>query len=191
MKLLTQNSKLKKTSLLTGKKTLDFALPALTTCPYAKDCKKYCYANKGFYTWPVVKAKHTANFAATKYPNFTHNMFDEIVMSEAEAIRIHSSGDFYNYTYFEKWLNIIKALPHVTFYAYTKSIIIVEKYKIPDNLTLIYSFGGMYDERINKETDKHAIVLQKNEKMPKGYVSASDNDHVTLANNNKISLNIH
>ena len=58
MKLLTQNSKLKKTSLITGKKTLDFALPAISTCPMAGKCKKYCYANKGAYLWPNVKAKH-------------------------------------------------------------------------------------------------------------------------------------
>ncbi len=103
MKLLTQNSKLRKTSVVTGRKTMDFALPAIKTCPFAGECKKYCYASKGAYRWRNVRAKHEANYRATLKHDFTVDMMEEIIMSEAQAIRIHSSGDFYSKIYYRKW----------------------------------------------------------------------------------------
>ena len=55
MKLLTQNSKLKKTSIENNMRVLNFSLPAYKTitgkivCPFAKDCIKYCYAQKDLF----------------------------------------------------------------------------------------------------------------------------------------------
>ena len=57
MNLLTQNSKLKKTSKAVGLKVMNFGIPALVdpesgrrTCPFAGSCAKYCYAQKGAYS---------------------------------------------------------------------------------------------------------------------------------------------
>ena len=94
---------------------MDFALPAVKTCPYAGECKKYCYAAKGAYIWPIVRAKHEANYQATRRDDFVDVMFDEIVMSQSEAVRIHSSGDFYNNEYFWKWTKLAHSLPHIIF----------------------------------------------------------------------------
>ncbi len=187
LKLLTQNAKMKKTSKLTGKKTYDFALPAMSTCPFAGECKKYCYASKGSFMYPVVKAKHEANYQATKDKDFTVNMIEEIIMSEAECIRLHSSGDFYSREYFIKWRKIANALPHITFYAYTKSLPHTTWYP-PENLILLYSFGGTHDHIIDKKTDRHAIVIKKGESVPMDYAIANNNDHLALASNKKIAL---
>ena len=62
MNLLTQNAKMKKTSLENNAKIFNFSIPAYKTkggkitCPFAKDCIKYCYAQKGNYTrFPKIK----------------------------------------------------------------------------------------------------------------------------------------
>ena len=56
MNLLTQNAKMKKTSKENKAKIFNFSIPAYktrsgkVTCPFAKECVKYCYAQKGNYT---------------------------------------------------------------------------------------------------------------------------------------------
>ena len=57
MKLLTQNSKLKKTSKALDLRVFNFGIPAYKTasgkltCPMADECIKFCYARKGAYIW--------------------------------------------------------------------------------------------------------------------------------------------
>lgn len=188
-RLLTQNSKLKKTSEITGIKTYDFALPALKTCPKAGACRSFCYASKGAYLWPAAKNKHAENFERTKKVAFIHEMCNEIDRFNIEAVRIHSSGDFYSAAYLNKWLKIIKAMPDVTFYAYTKSLHLFQGLELPPNFTVIYSFGGKLDHLIDVKKDRHAIVYD--ETLPDGYSYANDNDHVALARNKKIGLKKH
>lgn len=48
-------------------------------------------------------------------------MVDEITRKGVLVCRIHSSGDFMDRGYAEKWLAIVRACPRVTFYAYTRS----------------------------------------------------------------------
>ena len=191
--LLTQNSKLKKTSKITGIKTFDFAITAGLTCPKADACLAFCYAQKGAYHYPVVKNKHLQNFEATKSNTFVYNMCLEISKKKIEAVRIHSSGDFYNRTYLNKWLRIALQLPDVTFYAYTKSLHLFKEHgenvELPKNVVIIYSFGGKLDHLINKRKDRHAVVYT--DKLPKGYAYANTNDHVALARNKRIALKLH
>ena len=52
MNLLTQNSKLKRTSKELGLRVFNFGIPAYKsasgklTCPFADECVKFCYAKK-------------------------------------------------------------------------------------------------------------------------------------------------
>ena len=61
MNLLTQNSKLKKTSKHFNKRVFNFGLPAYKSstgkvvCRMADQCIKFCYAKKGAYIWSNVK----------------------------------------------------------------------------------------------------------------------------------------
>ena len=61
MNLLTQNTKLKKTSKVLGLRVFNFGIPAYKsasgklTCPMADECVKFCYAKKGAYIWSNVK----------------------------------------------------------------------------------------------------------------------------------------
>ena len=125
-------------------------------------------------------------FKATKKDDFTIKMIAEIIETQSEMIRIHSSGDFYNYDYILKWLSIADSLPHVTFYAYTKSVRLFKKLKsIPKNFIVIYSYGGK-DDHLIKKSDRHAKVFD--DFIPEEYSYANDNDHIALAKNKKIGL---
>lgn len=152
LKYLSQNSKMKKASL----KTYNFDLPAIKTCPFADRCKVYCYATKGFYQMPSVKAKFERNLEASKKDNFAHEIQKDIDLLKSkgkiDAIRIHSSGDFYNENYLDKWIEIIANNQDIVFYAYTKSLPYFNnpELKYTDNFKVIFSEGGKYDHLIEK-----------------------------------------
>lgn len=152
LKYLSQNSKMKKASL----KTYNFDLPAIKTCPFADKCKVYCYATKGFYQMPSVKAKFERNLEASKLDNFVSEIQKDIDLlkekGKIDAIRIHSSGDFYNENYLDKWIEIIANNQDIVFYAYTKSLPYFNnpELKYSDNFKVIFSEGGKYDHLIEK-----------------------------------------
>jgi len=152
-----------------GVRCAAFDLPCGWTCPFAKDCrtkvievdgkrhaemtgKFQCYASKAELLYPSVYRKRQVNLAASKADNFAELMIGEIKSEAVKIVRIHSSGDFYNGKYIEKWINIIESLPEVTFFGYTKDISVVLSLcsdPIP-NWKMTYSYGGRDDEEANK-----------------------------------------
>ena len=104
MELLTQNSKLKKTSKLNNVRVFNFGIPAQDTCIWAGECKKFCYASKGAYIWSNVKPAFERRLEATKQDNFPQLMIAEITKKKATHVRIHDSGDFYSREYIQKCL---------------------------------------------------------------------------------------
>jgi hypothetical protein len=185
LQFLTQNRKMKKSK---NAKIFNFGIPAKLTCKAALECKKYCYAAKGFYLWPNVKEAQNRRYKATKKDNFCIEMIKDIIESEASHVRIHDSGDFYSREYLNKWFTIIEALPHVTFYAYTKMIPLFKNEKLPKNFTVIFSYGGKYDHLILKN-DRNAKIFK--ESMPKNYIDTSNNDLNAIGKNKNIGLLIH
>lgn len=192
MDLLTQNSKLKKTSLLNGTKVYNFGIPAQDTCLWAGDCKKFCYASKGAYIWSNVKPAFQRRLDATKQDNFPQVMIAEITKRKVEVVRIHDSGDFYSREYLHKWFKVMESMPHVRFYAYSKSLPLLQGERLPDNFTLIKSEGGKRDDLIDASSDRHARIFKSEaELIAAGYANASENDLIAIGNNPKIGLIAH
>lgn len=188
MKLLSSNSKLKKDGIF------NFTLPAyksvsgLITCPMAKDCISNCYARQGCYQFSNVRNKHEKNLQATLTDDFSVEMIIDIIESKAQIVRIHDSGDFYNREYISKWLTVIDSMPHVTFYAYTKSWAFFAGVELPSNFRLIQSCGGKVSPDENKA---HSKVFESLEALKKaGYSDASESDLVALTSD-KIGLVYH
>lgn len=190
--LLTQNDKMKKASV----RTFNFGIPAHVSksgeliCVFAKECIYNCYAKEGAYRWPAVANAYEYRYETTKSPLFPEIMTAEIKKKKAKAIRIHDSGDFYCVEYVLKWLEIMKALPDVQFYAYTKSIPFFDGLDIPSNFQLIFSNGGKIQV---SDTDRHSQVFNTLEDLlDAGYVDASQDDTEAWRNpNNKIGLVLH
>lgn len=140
------------------------------TCPGASLCKSYanprtgkvtdakgsqfrCYATSLEAVFPSNRRLHWANFDAMRAAGTVSNMVDEISASlsnKLKVVRIHSSGDFFNANYFEAWLNVCSNFPAISFFGYTK-ILPYLKVNKPDNLHLVYSFGGIYDKQLTKD----------------------------------------
>lgn len=200
MNLLTQNSKMKKTSLKNNAKIFNFSIPAYktksgkVTCPFAAACVKYCYAQKGNYTrYPIVQEVQEKKYEISKQNNFNSLMNAEIKKKKATHIRIHDSGDFYSIKYLAKWIQIAEHNKEVIFYAYTKSIkFFVDGLLVPDNMKIIFSEGSKTDNLINAREHRHARIFKTSEALiSAGYIDASENDLQAITDNKKVGLIFH
>ena len=200
MNLLTQNSKMKKTSKENKSKILNFSIPAFktkagkTTCPFAGGCQKYCYAQKGNYTrFPIVQELMEQKYLLSKQDNFNTLMNEEIKKKKPTHVRIHDSGDFYSPEYLNKWVTIAKDNKSVIFYAYTKSIkFFTEGLTVPTNLKIIFSEGSKIDSLIDVKKHRHARIFKDVATLlSAGYIDASTNDLQAITDNKKVGLVYH
>ncbi len=200
--LLTQNSKLKKTSKAIGARVFNFGIPAFTdpetgkrTCPFAGSCAKFCYAQKGAYSWSNVKPAFAERYRRTKTDQFVSDMNAEIAKKRADYVRVHDSGDYYGPEYIEKWVEIAQSNPDVRFYSYTKSIPLFKGRELPENFDIIFSEGSTVDDMIDTETDRHARIFKTDqERIDAGYADAMSNDLMATKwfnDTNKVGLVFH
>jgi hypothetical protein len=200
--LLTQNAKLKKTSLENNTKIFNFSISAYKTskgklvCPFAKECIKFCYAQKGNYKrFPNVFKSLEKKYNISRGANFVELMSKEVKRKKANYIRIHDSGDFYSKEYLNKWLTIAKENKSVIFYAYTKSVSFFNGLQLPKNVKIIFSEGGKLDKTIDTSKHRHARIFKGvnalNDLIASGYINASNNDLNAITNNKKVGLIYH
>ena len=202
MNLLTQNSKLKKTSKHFDKRVFNFGIPAYksasgkTTCPFADKCVKFCYAKKGAYIWSNVKPAFEKRYQLTKTDQFVDAMDADIKKKKADYVRVHDSGDYYSPTYLQKWLTIALKNPTVRFYSYTNSIQFIKDLKtIPANFDFIFSDSGKQVNLIDKSEDRHTKIFKNLEQLQQAkYTDASNFDLYATkwySNTNNVGLIIH
>ena len=202
MNLLTQNSKLKKTSKHFDKRVFNFGIPAYksasgkTTCPFADKCVKFCYAKKGAYIWSNVKPAFEKRYQLTKTDQFVDAMDADIKKKKADYVRVHDSGDYYSPTYLQKWLTIALKNPAVRFYSYTNSIQFIKDLEtIPANFDFIFSDSGKQVNLIDKSTDRHTKIFKSLEQLQQAkYTDASNFDLYATkwySNTNNVGLIIH
>lgn len=201
MELLTQNSKLKKTSKVIGAKVVNFGIPAYKsqsgklTCPFADECIKFCYAQKGAYIWSNVKPAFEKRYEATKREDFIEVMQKELDRKKPAYVRVHDSGDYYSEAYLQKWLTIAKNNPHIRFYSYTNSVAMLKGAILPDNYDIIFSDSGKQKHLIDPATDRHTKIFKSYEDLySEGYANAMESDlNATkwFSNSNKVGLVFH
>lgn len=209
MELLTQNSKMKKSSQ-NGMTVVNWTIPAFQsktgfkTCPNAGLCSVGCYARSGTYRFSNVAAAHEKKLELSQSDNFAQLMIEEIDSWLKKRnvthlkVRIHDAGDFYSIVYALKWFKIMSHYEkndRVSFYAYTKQVEMFKKdlRMIPTNFRLIFSYGGKQDAMIQNETDFHSRVFETiDELLNAGYVDGTIDDMVAaIGNCNKIGLVYH
>ena len=201
MNLLTQNSKIKKTSKKFGVRLFNFGIPAYKsvsgkiTCPFAGDCVKFCYAQKGAYIWSNVKPAFEKRYELTKTDDFVNKMNAEIVKKKPDQIRVHDSGDYYSPADRRKGLDVAINNPSVRFYSYTNSVEMLKNVTLPANYDIIFSDSGKQKHLINEKTDRHTKIFHShNEIISAGYVDSSEYDLMATKwynKNTKIGLIFH
>ena len=201
MNLLTQNSKLKKTSKKLKLRVFNFGIPAYKsasgklTCPMADECVKFCYAKKGAYIWSNVKPAFEKRYELSKTDDFVNKMYDEIVKKKPDYVRVHDSGDYYSRKYLSKWIDIALLFPEVKFYSYTNMVQLTKEADLPSNFDIIYSDSGKQTHLIDYQADRYTKIFGSDEELDRaGYVNASKVDLFAtkwFSNNKKVGLVYH
>ena len=183
MNLLTQNSKLKRTSKALGVRVFNFGIPAYKsasgklTCPFADECVKFCYAKKGAYIWSNVQPVFEKRYQLSKTNKFIPTMIDEIVNKRPDYVRVHDSGDYYSKEYLQKWLRIARTFPEVNFYSYTNCIKMFKDIELPNNYDIIFSDSGKQKHLIDQSIDRHTKIFHNHtELISSNYIDASKID---------------
>jgi len=201
MNLLTQNSKLKKTSKELRLRVFNFGIPAYKsasgklTCPMADTCVKFCYAKKGAYIWSNVKPAFEKRYELTKTDDFVEAMNAEIRKKKPDYVRVHDSGDYYSTAYLKKWIQVAIYNPSVRFYSYTNMVDMMLKASLPDNYDIIFSDSGKQKHLINERKHRHTKIFSTNSDLiSNGYVDASSIDLMAtkwFSKNHKVGLVFH
>lgn len=201
MNLLTQNSKLKKTSKELGLRVFNFGIPAYKsasgklTCPMADSCVKFCYAKKGAYIWSNVKPAFEKRYELTKTDNFVEAMNAEIRKKKPDYVRVHDSGDYYSRAYLHKWIEVAIHNPSVRFYSYTNMVDMMIKASLPDNYDIIFSDSGKQKHLINERKHRHTKIFSSvSDLLSADYTDASSIDLMATKwfnNTNRVGLVFH
>lgn len=200
MRILSQNSKMLRTSKHFGVRILNFGIPAFrsksgkTTCPFSGDCVKFCYARKGTYKYKNTSEAYENRYLLTLRDDFVETMSVQLKYENPSYVRIHDSGDFYSKKYLDKWLEIINAFPSIRFYAYTNSVELIKKNidSLPENFDVIFSTSGKQKQMIDPTKDRHAVIFSSLDAMKHSeYVNASEHDlYATRWFNNSIRVGL-
>ena len=173
----------------------EYNLPTGTTCPFAMECK--VVVDKVTGKFDVTKGQYRCYASsAERFPavrNHRHNNFDfvrnggvPVIPKDCKAIRIHSSGDFFNQSYFDMWLKLAEENPNVEFWAYTKSLNywINRLNDIPSNLILTASYGGKTDNLIEKFNLKNVKVYAEIKEVPSNRPIDTNDNYARIPNVN-------
>jgi len=201
MNLLTQNSKLKKTSKALGLRVFNFGIPAYKsasgklTCPMADECIKFCYAKKGAYIWSNVKPAFEKRYQLSKTDDFVSKMYNEIVKKKPDYVRVHDSVDYYSKKYLNKWIDIALLFPEVRFYSYTNMVEMMLYTSLPSNFDIIFSDSGKQKHLINERKHRHTKIFSSvGDLLSAGYTDASSVDLMATKwfnKTNKVGLVFH
>jgi len=164
-------------------KLASFSMPALYTCPNANECKEGCYAQQGRQMFSVVLNAYQENRAMFDDDTLWEQLQGELMVHRVQArrmhktayVRIHDSGDFFCQEYLDGWIDLMRLFPEVRFYAYTKMVDMMHSTELPDNFTVVMSYGGLED-RLIEDSDRQAIVVPKDFRLPEGWVDGTEDD---------------
>lgn len=184
-------------------KVYSFSILAGVDCPFANECKSK--AEVGANGKRTIKDGPNTKFrcfSASQEAQYDHvydsrkhnhdilhglndrwDMADAIesaIPDDAGVIRIHVSGDFFNYEYFMAWLIVASRRPGILFYAYTKSLpyFVRSREYMPENLRITASRGGKRDDMIDSFNLKEAVVVySEQEAEEKNLIIDNDDSH--------------
>lgn len=196
-----------------ARKIYSFDLPAGHTCPSANICLSKavlkadgtgymikdgpkteirCYAASEEVIFPAVRINREYNRKVLLQAMSDKNVYDVLFKSlpkNAGIVRIHSSGDFFNKTYFDSWVKLAKQKPDVLFYGYTKHAIQWLNQDLPCNFRITASYGGKQDALIAEHNLRFAdIVYSKKEADLLGLPIDDDDSHAALGTSSMVFL---
>ena len=154
-----------------------FDIPPIVSCPGRSTlCAARCYARRGLFVLPQVKARHRWAFEQTKRPDFVGRMADELFRSAVLLMRWHVAGDIYSPGYCRKIASVVEQSPHTLHWAYARSWRIPQIAKVLRKLARLPNMQLWYS--CDAETGKprrvpHGVrvawmLIREGEAVPKG-----------------------
>ena len=145
-----------------GKDIFNFNLPR-STCTYQTElCKKYCYAKFGTFWFRNVRNCMEKNLEESKQADFVAQMNAQLKgLPDAKYIRLHSSGDYYDQAYYNKWNDIAKANPQITFLSYTRNADIDFSGRAKN--LVVYQSVDKTTQKINPTLSLKSFIFDKGE----------------------------
>ena len=149
---MKRNDVVERATELVGGFSKPSKMPCLSWSISAKRCKtgakllkvkgsicSTCYALKGNYGFPIVKAAHERRFQSLQSPQWTSAMIVAIRGNESSGFfRWHDSGDLQSLEHFKKLVEIARALPDIKFWLPTREYSIIASFlrtdSMPENL---------------------------------------------------------
>lgn len=155
------------------KRITTFAIPSGYTCPGAAGCLTWanrktgkirdgknqifrCFSASQEAAFPNVRKSRWKNFQllqsalATGGVEATAQLISRSLPKNVEILRIHVAGDFFSANYLDAWILTAQQHPHITMYAYTKSLSFLTGKTLPANLLITASEEGRWDHLIEK-----------------------------------------
>lgn len=189
LKISDGNAKLKKTAKILAKKwkrgrirLVAFNLPAGDACPEAGICAAYCYAKQGNFRFKEPTRLRQDNYDAVRAILATSGSegLARVLSANLDlarykrgddrlVVRIHDSGDFFSRAYLKAWILVAEQNPEDVYYAYTKAILRVKHYAIPENLRLVQSVGGRQDKHIDLSKPHSRVFDTHADRTEHGY----------------------
>ena len=130
-----------------------------------KNSKYRCFSAIQEAQYPSVYNQRKHNFDTLlkhkdDYMDMTELILDSLPKN-ADYIRVHVGGDFFNENYMLAWYLVAQLNPNIKFYAYTKAIKWMSEleHHRPDNFSMIASYGSKEDAIIDELNLKSANVV--------------------------------
>lgn len=105
-----------------------FSLPSITSCPgHTKTCADMCYAAKVERIYKNAAKAYELNFSGIDNDDFIEQLVIKLTKLSSKkknpmtTFRWHVSGDIANISYLFKMEQVMKQLPDIRFYAYTRN----------------------------------------------------------------------
>lgn len=84
-------------------------------------CRQHCYAHRLEQFRPAMLARYEANYQLSLAPNFSRRVRAFLTKRKIAVVRLHVGGDFHSPDYAYQWLRVMRRMPQIRFYFYTRS----------------------------------------------------------------------
>jgi len=170
-------------------------LPPKLSCPFAGECKAYCFACTGPQSWRGAKQIRLNNLELWENNPEQYEKFviEDIHKAGRLVNRWNDSGDIVSTEYLKMMIRVANHYPDRHFYTYTKSIPFILKIgweNLPSNLKIIQSYGGTADHLID-ESKPFAKIFKTEEEIPKDWTNATHSDLEAATSGTKIGIMAH
>lgn len=212
------NSKLNNLQVVLGQKIYSFNLLPGDTCKQASLCKcrviktphglqlkQYgqirCYACSMCVRLPNLYKQCEYNLRLLRKSlkggiRCCEKLIYQSIPRDADIIRWHVAGDFFQWKYFIAFVRTVQKFPHVCFYLHTKAIRWLVKYlslygRLPPNLNVSCSYGGKDDHLIPQTGLKFSKIVKDEAEAKKLGLPIDRNDSIASIGTKSFCLLLH